>query len=56
MRLRRLEIQTPARPVKPFQNISVNLTLQQGSMPSISRAAQYQISLEPGRAVLRSDP
>lgn len=55
-RLEDYEIQPPASAVQPFQNVFVTLTLKQGSGEIVDRAAQYQISLEPNRAVLRSDP
>jgi len=42
--------------IRPFQNISVALTLRQGNGPEVTRTAMYQVSLEPALAVLRSDP
>jgi hypothetical protein len=43
-------------PVRPFQGVPVTLTLKQGNGASITREAWYQVSLDPARAVLRSDP
>lgn len=49
------EIELTSGSPRPFQNIPVTLTLRKANQ-SIQRAATYQISLEPDRAVLRSDP
>ena len=50
------EFAQPGQAVRPFQSVPVTLTLRKGKGAEITRAAQYQISLEPSRAVLRSDP
>lgn len=46
----------PPTVIRPFQNVPVTLTLVKGNGSPVERAAVYQISLEPDRAVLRSDP
>ena len=50
------ELVSPAQSVRPFKDVPVSLTLAKGNGAPITRAAVYQVSLEPDRAVLRSDP
>lgn len=50
------ELTQPDRPVRKFQSVPVTLTLRKGRGEPITRPAEYQISLDPDRAVLRSDP
>ena len=50
------EFTQPSPSFGPFRSVPVSLTLKTKSGAAITRPAQYQIALEPERAVLRSDP
>lgn len=50
------EIDQSNQPIRPFQGVPVTLTVKMGNGATVTRPAMYQISLEPSRAVLRSDP
>lgn len=50
------QIDQAKQPIRPFQGVPVTLTLKKGNGATVTRPALYQISLEPSRAVLRSDP
>lgn len=55
MRLVSYEIVAPTVAIQPFQGVDVRLTLRDRSGKTSQRTATYQVVLEPGRAVLRSD-
>jgi hypothetical protein len=53
-RLMEYRLSEPTRPIRPFENVGVTLTLQRESH-RVERTAAYQVSLSPQRAVLRGD-
>lgn len=54
-RLTEYEIEEPDAPVVPNKDVAVILSLRDAKGKTARREARYQVSTEPGLAVLRSD-
>ncbi|MBX3437365.1 MAG: hypothetical protein KF861_07750 [Planctomycetaceae bacterium] len=55
-RLVQYELTQPDRPIAAFENVPVTLVLQDTRGERIEKQVAYQITLEPHRAVLRTEP
>jgi len=49
-------LEEPDMVVLPFESVYVTLTLQVADGKTVERKVGYQVSLEPGPVVLRSEP
>lgn len=55
-RLTKFELVNPDEPIQPRKGAQIQLTLTDRSGKTTTRPAEYQITLTPNLAVLRSDP
>ena len=55
-RLAKFEVMHPSEPIQPRKGTHIQLTLIAPNGKRIDRPAEYQITLSPNIAVLRSDP
>ncbi len=55
MKLVRYALDNSDKPIRPFANVPVTLTLRDSKGKTAERVAMYQIALKPTLAVLRSD-
>lgn len=55
-RLVKFDVVAPEEPIEPWKGTRVQLTLIDRNGKTIERPADYQVSLSPNLAVLRSDP
>jgi hypothetical protein len=55
LRLAEYEIEEPDRPIKLHEDVGVILELRDAKGRNVHREARYQVGLEPGLSVLRSD-
>jgi hypothetical protein len=49
------EFENEGAEIRPFQNVPINLMLKDPQGQLIDKAVTYQVTVEPGRSVLRSD-
>jgi hypothetical protein len=54
-RLKAFELEDPDVPVKPFQDVKVELVLFDAQRRTIRKTVTYQVALKPTLTVLRSD-